>query len=248
MLKRLKKDSNEKKFTPNSYSAPNQRKPRKSRAIASESELKFNLSKASIKKERSRSTTTSISQDFSESESNDSVFNKWPKEHNSTKNQLTDSVLKTINDLSERKGPLKCCPKINFDENSFKSEFEPKVFQNNEFDKNCIQSEEKPKEIQNNNFDINTIKLLTQTLIPDKEVDEEVMELLLEIGDDFIDKTIEFAAKLAKHRKGSAIDVNDIGLALDRRWNMQVSNLGAGIPKTETEDKDHRSLPKPNFL
>ena len=241
MIKRIKKeDLDEKKFTPSSYSTPSQRKPRISRAIASESELKFNLSKASIKKERSLSTITSISQNFGEIESNDSVFNEWPKEHNSTKNLFTDSVMNAINDLFETEGTPKCCPKINSNENSFKSQFEPKVFQNNEFDKNFIKSEEKPKEIQNFDLDINSIKLLTQTLIPDKEVDEEVVELLLEMGDDFFDKTIEFAAKLAKHRKGSAIDVNDIRLALDRLWNMQLPELGAGIPKSQTKRSRRR--------
>ena len=121
--------------------------------------------------------------------------------------------------------------------NSMKSFTTSKSLLKTENKENFIKPETKPKVLPNIYFNENTIKKLAKDVIPGKELDEEVVQLLWQMGDHFLNETIGFAAKLAELRKGTAIDVRDLGLALDRRWNMQFPELCTGFEKKTIKTK-----------
>ena len=80
-------------------------------------------------------------------------------------------------------------------------------------------------------------------------LDESVVQLLWQMGDQFLNETIEFAAKLAVIRDGTAIDVRDVGLALDRLWDMQLTEAKVtGAEGSPTELKRDQKRRKVNFL
>lgn len=61
---------------------------------------------------------------------------------------------------------------------------------------------------------------------PTEQLDEDVEEILLQIADDFVESAVNSACKLAKHRKGSKVEVKDVQLYLERNWNMWVPGFG----------------------
>lgn len=61
---------------------------------------------------------------------------------------------------------------------------------------------------------------------PTEQLDEEVEELLLQIADDFVEDTVKAACAFAKHRKVSKIEVRDVQLHLERKWNMWIPGFG----------------------
>jgi transcription initiation factor TFIID subunit TAF12 len=70
---------------------------------------------------------------------------------------------------------------------------------------------------------------LVQKVFPDQRMDEEVEDLLLTIADDFIEKLITFSSMMAQNRNAKALDVKDVNLVLDKRWNMRFAQFGADI-------------------
>uniref|UniRef100_A0A0K8TPV7 Transcription initiation factor TFIID subunit 12 n=1 Tax=Tabanus bromius TaxID=304241 RepID=A0A0K8TPV7_TABBR len=67
---------------------------------------------------------------------------------------------------------------------------------------------------------------LVREVDPTEQLDEEVEELLLQLADDFIDETVNASCNLAKHRKVSKVEVKDVQLYLERRWNMWIPGFG----------------------
>lgn len=48
----------------------------------------------------------------------------------------------------------------------------------------------------------------------------EVLEILYEIADDFVEKTTRFGLKLAKHRSSDTLTPKDISIALDKLYGL----------------------------
>lgn len=67
---------------------------------------------------------------------------------------------------------------------------------------------------------------LVREVDPTEQLDEEVEELLLQIADDFVEDTVKAACSFAKHRKVSRIEVRDVQLHLERKWNMWLPGFG----------------------
>ena len=84
-------------------------------------------------------------------------------------------------------------------------------------------------------FNKSTTQRLADEVDIDQEIEDEVFDVLTEIGDNFILETVTMAAKLANLRKGETIIVEDVGLALDQRWDMQFPEFGTGIDKRQTK-------------
>ena len=61
-----------------------------------------------------------------------------------------------------------------------------------------------------------------------KELDQHVVlqdsvkDLLLNMADDFIENVVDYASKLAKHRRSTLIDAKDIQFALHKHWNIHI--------------------------
>jgi len=58
------------------------------------------------------------------------------------------------------------------------------------------------------------------------QLDEDVEELLLQIADDFVEDAVKATCAFAKHRRVSKVDVRDVQLHLERKWNMWIPGFG----------------------
>ncbi|XP_055851490.1 transcription initiation factor TFIID subunit 12-like isoform X2 [Episyrphus balteatus] len=58
------------------------------------------------------------------------------------------------------------------------------------------------------------------------QLDEDVEELLLQIADDFVEDAVKSTCAYAKHRKASKVEVRDVQLHLERKWNMWIPGFG----------------------
>lgn len=58
------------------------------------------------------------------------------------------------------------------------------------------------------------------------QLDEDVEELLLQIVDDFVDDAVRSTSAYAKHRRVNKIEVRDLQLHLERKWNMWIPGFG----------------------
>jgi histone H3/H4 len=76
---------------------------------------------------------------------------------------------------------------------------------------------------------------LVQKVVPDQRMDEEVEDFLVTIADDFIEKLITFSSMMAQNRNAKALDVKDVNLVLNKRWNMRFAEFGA-----DNDPKGHK--------
>ncbi|XP_023159760.1 transcription initiation factor TFIID subunit 12 isoform X2 [Drosophila hydei] len=58
------------------------------------------------------------------------------------------------------------------------------------------------------------------------QLDEDVEELLLQIIDDFVEDTVKSTSAFAKHRKSNKIEVRDVQLHFERKYNMWIPGFG----------------------
>jgi transcription initiation factor TFIID subunit TAF12 len=61
---------------------------------------------------------------------------------------------------------------------------------------------------------------------PSRQVPPEVEELLLDVGDDFVEHCAAGAAALARHRGSDTLDASDVRLHVERVWNLPLPGHG----------------------
>ncbi|XP_075249099.1 uncharacterized protein LOC142341766 [Convolutriloba macropyga] len=71
-------------------------------------------------------------------------------------------------------------------------------------------------------LDRSRIQDLVNEVDPNQELDEDVQNLLLEIADDFIEKTITASCQIAQHRNAATLETSDVQLSLERNYNMWI--------------------------
>lgn len=75
-------------------------------------------------------------------------------------------------------------------------------------------------------INVTRLQELVREVDPTIQLDEEVEETLLCIADDFIDNVIKGASLIAKHRRVPTIEVRDVQVLLERKYNMWIPGFG----------------------
>eukprot|EP01137_Pigoraptor_chileana_P020992 Opistho-2@84127 len=89
------------------------------------------------------------------------------------------------------------------------------------------------------------LQALIDEIKPKESVDEQLEEMLLEIGDDFIENVTTFACQLAKLRGSKRIEVRDIKLHLERNWDIKMVDID---PEEKEERPTKRVVPTDAYL
>ena len=76
-------------------------------------------------------------------------------------------------------------------------------------------------------LDKKRLQELVKEVDPNEQLDEDVEDLLLHIADDFIEQTVMASCSLAKHRRAPAVEVKDVQLVLEKKWNMWIPAVGS---------------------
>ena len=72
-------------------------------------------------------------------------------------------------------------------------------------------------------------KGLVQKLGQKEKLDAEVEDLLSDIIVDFVSESINSACKLTKHRQSNMLEIKDIVLPLDKKYNIVLPGYGTGL-------------------
>ncbi|KAI9193698.1 transcription initiation factor TFIID subunit A-domain-containing protein [Polychytrium aggregatum] len=71
------------------------------------------------------------------------------------------------------------------------------------------------------------LQTLIDELSPNSKLNPDVEDILLQIADDFIEETTQFACKLARHRGSHTLDTPDLQICLERNWNIRVPGFSS---------------------
>jgi transcription initiation factor TFIID subunit 12 len=74
---------------------------------------------------------------------------------------------------------------------------------------------------------------LARDIDPASILEDDVIELLLKLSEDFIDNVVSGSCSLAKHRRSQTLDVQDVKLYLNTQWDLQIP----GFPVDDTKHK-----------
>uniref|UniRef100_A0A914V6L8 Transcription initiation factor TFIID subunit 12 n=1 Tax=Plectus sambesii TaxID=2011161 RepID=A0A914V6L8_9BILA len=67
---------------------------------------------------------------------------------------------------------------------------------------------------------------LVKEVDPHETLEEDVKDALLQLTDEFVDKVLNDACRLAKHRDSDKLEAKDVQLVLERNWNMWIPGFG----------------------
>lgn len=93
---------------------------------------------------------------------------------------------------------------------------------NSQMSSNDVQMAQVPQQPVN----VMKIQELAREVDPMIQLDEDVEETLLAIADDFIDNVVKDASLMAKHRHVPTIEVRDVQIILERKYNMWIPGFG----------------------
>lgn len=63
-------------------------------------------------------------------------------------------------------------------------------------------------------------------------IDGNVEEILLDAADEFVEKVTAFASRLAKHRKSSRLEPQDLQLHLEHNWNIRIPGYSSSLARS----------------
>ncbi|KAI8921470.1 transcription initiation factor TFIID subunit A-domain-containing protein [Entophlyctis helioformis] len=74
-----------------------------------------------------------------------------------------------------------------------------------------------------------TLRLLMRQVDKEQKLDMDVEDLLLDVANEFVRSVSDSAAKLARHRGSSSLDVRDVLFELDRTHDIRVPGYGEDL-------------------
>jgi transcription initiation factor TFIID subunit 12 len=70
------------------------------------------------------------------------------------------------------------------------------------------------------------LEALLEEVAPGERLDDDVVALLQEHIEDFVESALDYACRLAKHRKSRTIEARDVQLYLQKAWCQRVPGYG----------------------
>jgi len=74
---------------------------------------------------------------------------------------------------------------------------------------------------------------LAKDIDPASTIEDDVIELLLKLSEEFIDNVVSGSCALAKHRRSQTLDVQDVKLYLNQQWDLQIPGFPVDDSKTK---------------
>lgn len=62
-----------------------------------------------------------------------------------------------------------------------------------------------------------------------------LVQVLLQMADDFIESAVSASCQLAKHRKSNTLETKDLQVYLESSWNMSIPGFSAEEPVTTSK-------------
>ncbi|KAF6000717.1 hypothetical protein F1559_002084 [Cyanidiococcus yangmingshanensis] len=70
------------------------------------------------------------------------------------------------------------------------------------------------------------LEALLEEVAPGERLDDDVVALLQEHIEDFVEGALDYACRLAKHRKSRTIEARDVQLYLQKAWCQHIPGYG----------------------
>lgn len=72
---------------------------------------------------------------------------------------------------------------------------------------------------------------MLRSIDPTLSIEPAAEDQVLSLVDDFVDKVVKQAMRVAQHRSSGTLEVVDIQLILDQQWGIQIPGLLPPVPK-----------------